>query len=370
MKSTKDLLERLKMKKGFNLISIPGISLTEEEADRFIDYMVDESAMKQYARVVRMKLPQKNIRAVGFGSGRFLYPSDEFNESKYKKQWAQNKIQLQTIKARGCLAIYDDDLEDIRGVTSEAAWKNGLMKIIAKKMANELEEVAYMGNTGTSPNSFAADDLRGQLMGWRYQINNSALSTDTYYNAAVPGGAKIMNACEGGESGNEFDLAGKIAERDTSAPYEWEFKYMKMIKNMPSLYKANNGLKNMVFLNNDLVTMDYVTALQSRATTMGDAAFKDGSPFSYFSVPIADIPLMPTNLGTATTYGTLGGGSYTDAILTPKNNLIIGIQRDIKLETQRVAADEATYLYYSIRFDVKIENTNAVVFVRCLTHAC
>lgn len=370
MKSTKDLLERLKLQKGFNLISIPGITLTEEEADRFIDYVVDESVMKNYARVVKMTLPQKNIRAIGFGSGRFLYPADEFDESKYKKQWAKNKIQLQTIKARGCLAIYDDDLEDIRGVESEDAWKNGLMKIIAKKMANELEQVAYMGNTGTSPNNFSADDLRGQLMGWRYQINNSALSTDAYYNHAVPGGAKVMNACEGGDSGNEFELAGKIAERDTAAPYNWEFKYHLMIKNMPSIYKASSGLKKMVFMNNDLVTMDYVTAVQARATNLGDKMFSGGGPFDYFGIPIADIPLMPTNLGTATAYGTLGGGNYTDAILTPRKNLIIGIQREIKMETQRVAADEATYLFYSIRFDVKIENTNAVVFVRCLTHAC
>lgn len=368
-KSTKELLEKFRMRKGFNLISIPAISLTEEEADLFIDYVVDQSVMKSYARVVRMVLPQKDIRALGFGSGRFLYPADEFNEAKYKKQWAQNKIQLQTIKARGCLVIFDDDLEDIRGVTTEAQWKTGLMKIIAKKMANELEEVAWMGNTGSTPNNFASDDLRGKLDGWRYQICNSA-SGQTYYNNAVPGGAFVKNACDGGESGAEFVLPGKIAEQDTSAPYNWEFKYHKMIKNMPSIYKANNGLKNMVFMNSDLVTMDYVSALQERQTAMGDKAFQDAENYRYLGVPIVDVPLMPTTLGTAPQYGTIGAGEYTDSLLTPKENLIIGIQREIKMEAQRVAADEATYLFYSIRFDVKIENVNAVVLTRCLEHAC
>jgi len=369
MKSTKDLISRFKMRKTYNLISIPTITLTEEEADTFIDYVYDESVMKYYARTLKMSRPQKNIRGIGFGSGRFLYPGDEFNESKYKKQWTHNRIQLSTIKARGALAIFDDDLEDIAHIETEDEWKNKLMRIIAKKMANELEEVAYMGNTGATPNNFAADDLRGSLMGWRYQINTSAVG-QAYYNAAIPGGANIKNACEGGESGSEFDLAGKIAEQDTNAPYNWEFKYHQMIKNMPSQYKANNGLKNMVFMNSDLVTMDYLAALSARATLLGDSIFTGQGITVYHKVPIIDVPLMPTDLGTATTYGTIGAGAYTDVIMTPKNNLVIGIQREIRMETQRVAADEATYLFYSIRFDVAIENVNAIVFLRCLEHAC
>ena len=368
MKSTKDMLNKFRLEKSFNLISMPTITLTEEEADRFIDYMVDESVMKNYARIERMKLPQKNIRAIGFGDGRFLYPADEFNESKYKKTWVHNRIQLQTIKARGALAVFDDDLEDVRGVTTPDGYADQMMKIIAKKMANELEEVAYMGNTGTTPNNFANDDLRGQLNGWRYQINNSAAGS-TYYNS-VSGAADIKEACEGGSSGDDFDLAGKIAEQDTSAPYNWEFKYALMLKNMPSKYKANNGLGNMVFLNSDLVTQDYLIALSARSTMLGDSIFTGVTKPQAFGVPIIDVPLMPTNLGTAATYGTIGGGSYTDVILTPKNNLIIGIQREIRMETQRVPADEATYVFYSIRFDVKIENVNAIVFLRCLTHAC
>lgn len=368
MNTTKSLLSKFKVGKSFNLISMPTITLTEEEADRFIDYMVDESVMKNYARIERMKLPQKNIRAIGFGDGKFLYPADEFNEAKYKKTWVHNRIQLSTIKARGALAIFDDDLEDIRGVTTEDGYMDQMMKIIAKKMANELEDVAYMGNTGTTPNSFAADDLRGQLDGWRFQINNSA-SGSTYYNN-VSGAADIKNACDGGTSGAEFDLAGKIAEQDSSAPYNWEFKYAIMLKNMPSKYKQNNGLANMVFLNSDLVTQDYLIALSARSTMLGDAVFTGAVQPQYGGTPIVSVPLMPTDLGTATAYGTLGAGSYTDVILTPKNNLIIGIQREIRMETQRVPADEATYVFYSIRFDVKIENVNAVVFVRCLTHAC
>jgi len=379
MKSTKDLLSRFKVGKSFNLISMPTISLTEEEADRFIDYIVDESVMKNYARIEKMTTPQKNIRAIGFGSGRFLYRADKFNESKYKKQWTHNKIQLRTEKARGAIAVFDDDLEDIRALSNEDDYMDHLMRIVAKKIANELEEAYYIGDTH-GLNGFADDDIRSMWDGWRYIINHSQ-SGQQYYNS-VTGGAYIKDAClcESGAScpsgksdpDAEFSFPGLIAEQDPNPPYNWEFKYHRMLKNMPSKYKANNGLANMVFMNSDLVTQDYIEALSQRGTALGDAIFTGKAPTAYGRVPIVDVPLMPTNLGQDDdgTYGLLGGGEYTDVLLTLKNNLIIGLQREIKIETQRVSADEATYVFYSLRSDVTIENVNAVVFLRCLEHRC
>jgi hypothetical protein len=371
MNTTKNLLEKFKIRKGFNLISLPSITLNEEEADRFIDYMVDESVMKQYARIERMNKPQKNIRALGFGSGRFLYPADEFDETKYKKQWVHNKIQLSTKKARGTIVIFDDDIEDLSGFTTEAGFTDQIMRIVAKKISNELEEAFWIGETA-GLNSFAADDLRGMWNGWRYRIVNSGLG-QAYYNT-VTGSAHILNACEGGTSGSDFTLAGKIAEQATAAPYNWEFKYHHMIKTMPAKYKANNGLVNMAFLNSDLVTQDYIAALSARSTGLGDAVFTGEAKPAYGRVPILDVPLMPTTLGdptaTPSTDGIIGAGDYTDVLMTPKNNLIIGIQRDIKIESKREPADEATYVFYSLRMDVAIENVDAIVLLRCLEHAC
>lgn len=371
MKTTKSLLEKFRIRKGFNLISLPTITLTEEEADRFIDYMVDESVMKQYARIERMNKPQKNIRALGFGSGKFLYPADEFDETKYKKQWTTNRIQLSTEKARGCIVIFDDDIEDLSGFVTEAEYKDQLMRIVTAKIVNELEEAFWIGETH-GLNGFAADDIRGLWDGWRYRITNSALGQQ-YYNL-VTGSSHLLNACEGGTSISPFALAHKIAEHDAIAPYDWEFKYHMMLKTMPSKYKANNGLANMSFLNSDLVTQDYLAALSARGTVLGDAIFLGTAQPQYGRVKILDCPLMATNLGdptaTPSTDGILGAGVYTDVLLTPKNNLIFGIQRDIKIESKREAADEATYVFYSLRVDVAIENVDAVVLLRCLEHAC
>jgi hypothetical protein len=379
MKSTKDLLSRFKIGKSYNLISMPTIDLLPEEADRFIDYIVDESVMKNFARIEKMSKPQKNIRAIGFGDANFLYPADEFNEAKYKKQWTHNKIQLNTKKVRGAIAVFDDDLEDIRHIESQDAFMDHLMRIVSRKIANELAEAYYIGDTH-GLNGFAVDNINILWDGWRYIINHSGAGQQYLNN--VSGSANIKDAClcESGAScpsgqsdpGAHFQFPGMIAEQDPNPPYNWEFKYHHMLKNMPSKYKANNGLANMVFLNSDLVTQDYLEALSQRGTALGDAIFTGKMPPAYGKVPIVDVPLMPTNLGQDTdgTYGLIGGNDYTDVLLTPKNNLIIGIQREIKIESQRVPADEATYVFYSMRSDVSIENVDAVVFLRCLEHRC
>jgi hypothetical protein len=358
-----------RIEKGYNLISLPQITLTEEEADRFIDYMVDESAMKGYARIERMNVPQKNLRAIGFGSGKFLYPAGQFDESKYKKQWIDNKIQLSTKEARGCVAIFDNDLEDLPPAITPDQYQNQLMGIITKKIAIEIEEAGYMSDRH-GLNGFAADDIRSLWDGWRYIISHSAAGQQ-YFNK-VSGSAHLLDACEGGETGNEFKYPGLIAEQNPAPPYGWEFKYHKAIKAMPSKYKANGGLANMSFLNSDLVTQDYLAALSQRSTIIGDAVLQGTMQPQYGRVGIIDVPLMPTNLGDpgAGQDGVIGAGVYTDCLFTPKNNLIIAIQRDIKIESKREPADQCTYVFYSLKIDFALENVDAVVLIRCLEHEC
>lgn len=381
MKDTKDLLKKKRIEK-YNLISLPTINLLPKEADHFIDCIVDESALKDYARIIKMVKPTQYIRHLGFGTGHFLYPADGFDESDYKKQWIHNLITLKAEEFRGCAPVYDSDIEE--GLEG-AAYKTHLMSIIAKKTANELEYASYMADTH-SYNAWDPKNIESKFDGWRYIINNSQVG-DTYYNS-VCGAAHIKSACicesgaacaEADEAVNaDFEMSGRIAEQSPNAPYDLEIKYAIMLKNMPSKYKSNAGLRNMVFLNSDLVTQDYLIALERRGlTNLSEIVIKDGvidGTTPYHKVPIIDVPLMPTNLGsdggTPDDYGIIGGGEYTDAMLMPKNNLIIGIQRDIKIEPERSAADQCTYYYYSLKVGVAIENVNAIVFAKCLTHKC
>ena len=340
------------------MVSLPDIVLTAEEADRFIDYIVDESVMKGKARVVRMTKETKNIRALGLGTGDFLHPGTTFSSSEYKKTLSENKISLTSKKVRGGIAVFDYYLED--NVEGDA-FVNHLMKMVAKKISNELDIAYWIGDTG-SGNAYGDTDIRSLWDGWRFRIANGDTDGDTYYNS-VSGGATVLDATDSGT----FDLEeGRIAMVGASAPYNWEFKYNKILETLDSKYKVG-GLNNLAFYNNDNVTQNYIEALAARSTVLGDNAILGNAVAQYGMVPIVSCPNMPIVMAGGTQATEVSsGGAYTDVLLTPNGNLIIGIQRDIKIESQREAADEATYWFYSMRVDVAIENINACILLRKL----
>lgn len=414
MRTNKQMLS--KKEQIQKMVSLPTIVLEAEEADRFIDYIVDESVLKNSARIVKMQKQTKNIRALGLGTNRFLYPGSTFTSSNYLKTLTDQKIALVSKKLRGCVVIYDDDLED--NIEADA-FADHVMRMVAGRIANELEEIFWIGDTA-SVGGFASTDARSLFDGWRYRIKYSQASTgylSGHYNT-VSGRATLMTAkditnyttgaktqgtlvepttangfvyicsvagtatgeptwpttlgttvTDGGVTWRchayDCSLAGKIAEQNSSQPYNWEFKYGNMLKKLPSKYKKV-GLANLRFFSSDQISQDYIDALSARATILGDKAILGQGPLQYGQVPIVPCPLMPMTMSEA---GVLGGGTYGDCLLTPKGNLIIGIQRELKIESQRVAADEATYWFYSMRADNAIENVNACVLLEHLTTA-
>lgn len=416
MRTNKQLLS--KHEQIQKMVSLPNISLASGEADRFIDYMVDESVLKNNARVVKMSKPTKNVRALGLTDSRFLKPGATFSSSDYLKTLSENLIELVSKKLRGCVAIFDDDLED--NIEADA-FADHVMRMVAKRIGNELEEIFWIADTA-GIGGFAATDARSLFDGWRYRIKYSQAATgylSGHYND-VSGRATLMTGIDETDwtattakvqgdivepttpnglvyicitagtthsaeptwpttlgatvtdatavwRAHAYDTAlhGKIAEQNTSAPYNWEFKYGNMLKKLPSKYKKV-GMANLRFFQSDQMGQDYVDALSARATILGDKAILGQGPLQYGQVPIVPCPLMPMTMSAG---GVLGSGSYGDTLLTVKNNLIVGIQRDIKIESQRVAADEATYWFYSIRADCAIENVNACVMMEKLTTA-
>lgn len=398
------------------MVSLPAIVLEAEEADRFIDYVVDESVLKNNARIIKMSKVTKNVRALGLGAARFLYPGATFSSSNYLKTLTTQKIPLIAKKMRGCVAIHDDDLEDnIEG----DAFADHVMRMVAARIANELDECFWIGDTA-GIGGFGADDIRSLFDGWRYrllcsQAQSGYLSThyndvssrctlmtalnETDYTAGVktlgqivepttPNGFVYMCVVGGTASseptwpvilGNtvvdggvtwrchayDFALPGMIGEKKTTEPFDWEFKYSMMLKRLPSKYKRV-GMKNLRFFHSDQIAQDYVNALSARATILGDKAILGESPLQYGQVPIIPCPNMAMTMSAG---GVLGGGTYGDALLTAKMNLIIGIYRQLKIEAQRIAADESTYWFYSMRADNAIENVNACVLTEKLTTA-
>lgn len=415
----KELINKSTLTKGMFPVDI---DFTPEEADQFIDYIIDESELMDNARVVRMNKSSKNIRTIGI-EDKVLWPDVIFDSTKYIKGTAANKDVLTTKKARGAVRIHDDDLED--NIEGEA-FVDHLMRMVTVQIAHDLEGAYYNGKA--VPNGVTPLDLDGLWDGWRHRALTQVNS--------VTGQATILDA-----RSSDFELftGGYISEQNGSAPYNWEFKFAKAIKRMPSKYKKLvGGLSGLRFFMSDQLEQDYIDSLAARSTILGDKAILGEGPLHYGKVKIVPCPLMnidepvavsaggatvlaanalagaltievadatnflegdviwfhkvgleykeetvvvsgisgttftlatalkwahSTDEGEAVVEATLDGA---DCMLTHKDNLVIGIQRDIKMESQRVAAEESTYFFYSLRTDLLMGNPAAVVFIKNL----
>jgi len=413
-----ELLNKSVIQKGL----LSTITFSPEEADRFLDYVIDQSVFKNNARIEKMKLAQKNVRAIGLANG-VLKPKSTLTDSDIINSLSNDLIALSAKKVRGAILVTDDDLED---APEGDAFIDHLLGMIARQIANELDSAYYLSEPG-APDEASMLDIYDVWRGWRHRILN-----DTNL---VTGGATILDA----QSASDFTLhSGYIAEQNGSAPYQWEIKFAKALKKMPGKYKQL-GLQNFRFFVNDQIESDYVDALSGRGTALGDKIILEGGQAAFGKVPIVSAPLMPVDLPMAKS----GGGATTvdensaadqkvlkvaatanfapgdkiliykkevgykreiaevasvqdgvsltlkdnliythlatdaeavtevtldttDCLLTHKDNLIIGLHRDIKMETQRDAKLEGTIFFYSLRADVAVENLNACVFIKNL----
>lgn len=262
--------------------------------------------------------------------------------------------------------IADDDLED--GIEGKAFSKH-LMDLVAKQMANELEEICLMSENTVNMSNYSSDDPRSLLDGWRYIIDNSQ-SGDPYYNN-VSGGAIILDASNtvtAKAASYTLTSTDYIAEQNSSAPYNWEFKYGKMIDYLPTEYQKD--IKNYSFFNNQKITNRYLEALEARSTALGDQMIVGNVPAKYRNTSIIDVPLMPTNMeiysaGQHENYDETNG-TLADVLYVNPMNLIVNFQRQLKMEPERSAADEATYFFYTIRMGVNVEDVHACVLLKRL----
>lgn len=365
------------------MITLPTITLSPEEAAGFIERSWDLSNMKYYARKVNMKYQTKNIKGIAWGTGDFFVPEAEFDSTKIKTQFADDTILLTSKELRGGLLIKDRDYEDLT-IGSAAEFKNHLFSMVEKKMAREMEEICWLGDTADL-NGYEVDNPRSQVDGWRYRLDHSQ-SGETYENDST-GSTTILDASNTVTAkASDFALTTTqgIVETKTSAPYAQEIKFGRMYKEMPSEYLAD-GLADLRYFVNDKILVDYSEQLQERGTELGDMQVMGRTLTTANGIPIVPCPLMPVTMkidtvdaqkeawvDTAAVKGTLQsgfpttGGDLTDAVLTKNGNFGIGIHLELVMEPERSAADRGNYYYFTTRIDTFVGDVHAAVLCKRL----
>ena len=365
--------------------------LNPAQADKFIDYVVDESVLKNNARIERFRNEQMDIEKVGVGV-RVAVPKAEAADPGIRRGITTSKISLQPKVIMVPFEIGDEFIEtNIEGESMQ----DHIIKMMARRLANDLEELYLLGDL--LGHAAIEADIKGAGETAKY-VKDSYLAL---------GNGWIRRA----DSAHIHDAEGSNIGLSV---------FSAMLRQMPTKFRRNK--RDLRFYMSSDLAQIYIEKLATRATALGDAAAAGGS-HTPFGVQIVEVPLLPFLVpvvehvvlsGTtavslryapiqdvvvttstltyetpesayisATDYnldlaaGTIArdaGGSIGDGdtvkvtyntnpqvLLTHYMNFIVGIGRDIRIEKDRDIYKSVNQYAITCKVDTQFEETDAVV---------
>lgn len=313
--------------------------LKPQQANRFLDFIVDQSVLLKDVRVVRMNRPTIEIDKVNVGT-RIMRKATESVDDGTNTDPTFSKISMTTVKLRLDWELSTEGLEDnIEGTSLE----DHVASLMARQTANDLEDLALHGDTSSS------DALLKSLQGYISRARSDA---------------KVVDAAGANLSRSTFDkalrnLPNKYLQRRSELSWYTSSSLLQDYLWSLTLTGSNGNLDG--------------TGATSYSTSLGDlivnsgtgAGTGGGNPIVQgvrpFGIPIKEVPLM-----TETETGTYSGAAGNHGIveLTFPNNRIWGIQRDIVVYREfKPKKDTIEYTQF-IRVASQIENAEAYVHVR------
>jgi len=370
--------------------------LNPKQADKFIDYVIDVTALKDSARIVKFRNEQAYIDKIGVGS-RVAVPKAEATDPGVRRGITTSKVTLQPVEVMVPFEI-SDIFMDINLEGADAA--DHIIKMMATQFANDMEELNINGNT-VGPARIEAEILEGG--------STTQVIKDSYI-GLYNGWLKLADG-------------GNVVDADYDSINSGILS--NAIKAMPDKFKRTR--KDMRFLLPTDVEQDYREKVSTRATAVGDVALQSMMNLTPFGIQLVGAPLMdaqprmaenitltgttasalayrPASGSVIVTDQTLGstpvtpyieGTDYTidyvagtivrigtgaiptpgpvkvtylalgsQMLLTHKDNLIIAIGRDVRLERDRDIFKGLNQFALTAKVFCQFEELTAVVKVK------
>jgi len=366
--------------------------LNPAQADKFIDYVIDESVMQNNVRVARFRNEELHIDKIGIGK-RVMHPAVEYQAPERRLGVSTSQVKLSPQEVITAFDIGDSFKElNLEGESVQ----DRIIRMFATGWRNDAELLELNGDTvgqaslegdvwdGGSTTQYIKDDLLSMFDGW-LRLSDGAHLVDVQ-------GANIGLSVFG-----------------------------QMIRAMPQKFRRNKK-ELRFFMSSDLAQI-YIEKIATRMTDKGDKA-AEGETQTPFGIPIVEVPLMdhqptvvesvtlddvtpvslryapvsnvvvlpdaldktpttpyPNNLTggaivneAAGTLLSFDSGSGLDGVtvkvtysaqpmlmLTHWQNFIIGIGRDIRIEKQRNIHKRADEYVVTGKLSVQMEELDAVV---------
>lgn len=362
----------------------------EDQAKQFIDFVVDESnGLLQKFRVVQMNAPTMEIAKI-LDDGKLLRPG-----WSYKRTWSStwvdgyefgnDKISLVSKDIEWKVTIFDKELEDnIEGKSLE----NHIMTIVSKKIANEIVEAALYSRSLTTPNG--DNWILNIFNGLKYSIKQNGnvidwttLTTREITRSTIVKAKKSLKTKyrKEVEVFMDSDLKTDLDELYNN-PNNFNAEIVKtsisgMTVNEVPLMTSENAVVTSVTTTTSgtnaagqkviNVTSDKTATISAWDSIVVRHWLADEMVYTVASITSSAITTVENLLYALPATSTVHKATldWADLIITNPKNVVIWIQRDIKVEFERRAPDWYN-VWYTMRQDMVIENPEACVLVENL----
>jgi HK97 family phage major capsid protein len=279
--------------------------LQPQQADRFFRVMIKSAVLMQQINVTPMRGPKERRDKTRFGS-RVLKPGVESQAlalaERSKPDLSFIELDAKLVKAE--VRMSDEVLED---QIERGAYQQTIVETLAAAVARDMDFLISQGDTASG------NALLAVLDGFIKQATS---------NVVAAGVVKLS----------------KEALRD-------------MLKTMPDEFVSDR----LWYFTNRQAIADYNDSLADRATSLGDAKVMQaqGVQSVYNNLPVAQVPEFPNALG--------GGTNETVVLLTERENMLMGMHRDVRVRMGEDISAGQIIIVVSMRLDVKYMHEPAVV---------
>ena len=279
--------------------------LNPEQAKQFIGYVIDESIVTKICRTKTMSAPILELSRLHIGDRVVRGKVEGIAPSSGDYVTASgNQIELTT---KSFTVPWEVTYEQMEDNVEEADFEDTLMKEIAAAAANDIEELALLGDTDSADAFLALKD------GW--------------FKLADEDGAHGINI-------GASSLTDKTLNK---------FVFSAILKKLPTKYRRNRA--NLAFFVNPDDEQNYRVSLTGRDTNIGDNALVLNENLKIFGVEIIPVPAIPQG----------------QCFLTMKQNLILGIWKKIRLEKDKDIMRGVYQFVFHMRIGFQVEKGDAVV---------
>ena len=312
--------------------SLPNSVLNRQQADRFIDLLVDTSVLLKRIRRVRKDNAKGEINKLDLGT---IVTEGANATSQARTSTPTERVTTyDMVKYRSAFDLRSDFLEDN---LEKAAVRDRILGMFTKAMTIDAEMASIEGD----------DDLP---VGDDQTRENNLLGVNDGFH-------KILLANV---------PANQIIDADGKAPSD--DLYYEMRRRVSSRYRVAKPLYR--FIAPSGPCDKWVKDWAGRPTTGGDSSLATGEAPGPWGVPMLEVPLFPENLAFTTT----GSVAKTDGSFiwyTPYENLIWFVQREITIEFDRKPRQDLYEATIHWRCDFEIENEDLVVVAKnvCMSGA-